>query len=130
MKNELKNILKTPLMGKVYVLDNYLDSVSILPNKRIQRLVVEPMLHQVGILHQQAIRELMGLDYYKRMNDKIIEIQAAAFRVYQKKGWTLKVASVIDAYCDKIIEDLNARKFSNSAKSIKSKDEDSSINVL
>ena len=130
MKNELKNILKTPLMGKVYVLDNYLDSVSILPNKRIQRLVVEPMLHQVGILHQQAIRELMGLDYYKRMNDTIIEIQAAAFRVYQKKGWTLKVASVIDAYCDKIIEDLNARKFSNSAKSIKSKDEDSSINVL
>ena len=130
MKNELKNILKTPLMGKVYALDNYLYSVSILPNKRIQRLVVEPMLHQVGILHQQAIRELRGLDYYKRMNDTIIEIQAAAFRVYQKKGWTLKVASVIDAYCDKIIEDLNVRKFSNSAKSIKSKDEDSSINVL
>ena len=130
MKNELKNILKTPLMGKVYALDNYLYSVSILPNKRIQRLVVEPMLHQVGILHQQAIRELRGLDYYKRMNDTIIEIQAAAFRVYQKKGWTLKVASVIDVYCDKIIEDLNTRKFSNSAKSIKSKDEDSSINVL
>lgn len=58
MTPQLKSTLKTPLIGKIYELDDYIESVSTLPPKRMQRLIVEPMMHQVGILHQQAMREL------------------------------------------------------------------------
>lgn len=61
MKNQLKNTLQTPLIGRVYALDDYLDRVSTLPPKRMQRVIVEPMMQQVSILHLQAIRELRGL---------------------------------------------------------------------
>lgn len=116
-------------MGKVYELDDYLDRVAVVPPKRMQRVVVEPMLHQVSILHQQAMRELRGLDYYKRMKDTLMEIQAAAFRVYHKKGWSLKVASVIDCMCDDIAGELHKRHYSAKANPVKSTDEGSSANL-
>ena len=129
MTPPVKHNLHTPLMSKVYELDDYLDSVSTIPPKRMQRVVVEPMLHQVSILHTQAMRELRGLDYYKRTKDTLLEIQAAAFRVYHKKGWTLKVASVIDSLCDDIAEELHKRHFAVTAKPVKSTDEGSSANL-
>ena len=126
MKNQLKSNLKTPLIGRVYALDDYVDRVSVLPSKRMQRIVVEPMMQQVSILHLQAMRELRGLDYYKRMHDTLLEVQAAAFRVYHKGGWTMKVASTIDALCDDIAEELQKCHFSPKANPVKSKDESSS----
>lgn len=119
-----RKCLHTPLIGKVYQLDDYMDRVSVLPPKRMQRTAVEPMMHLVTVLHTQAIRELRGLDYYKRAKDTLLEIQATAFRIYHKKGWTLKVASVIDSMCDEIAEELYKRK----ANPVKFTDEDSSAN--
>ena len=129
MTPQLKSTLKTPLIGKIYELDDYLDSVSTLPPKRMQRLIVEPMMHQVGTLHQQAMRELRGLDYYKRAKDTLVEIQAAAYRIYHKKGWTMRVASVIDSLCDNIAEQLHAVHFSATANPVKFKDESSRANL-
>ena len=129
MNNAVKNTLHAPLMSRVYQLDDYLDSVATLPNKRMQRIVVEPMLHQVSVLHIQAMRELRGLDYYKRAKDTLFEIQAAAFRIYHKKGWTLKVASTIDSMCDDIAEELHKRHFTATANPVKSKDEGSSADL-
>lgn len=123
-----KSTLRAPLIGKIYALDDYLDRVAILPSKRLQRVVVEPMLIQVSLLHTQAMRELRGLDYYKRIRDILLELQAAAFRVYHKKGWTMRVASTIDAMCDDIAEELQRQHFAPKANPIKSTDEDSSAN--
>ena len=53
-----KSTLRAPLIGKIYALDDYLDRVAVLPSKRMQRVVVEPMLTQVTLLHIQAMREL------------------------------------------------------------------------
>ncbi len=129
MTPQLKSTLKTPLIGKIYELDDYIENVSTLPPKRMQRLIVEPMMHQVGILHLQAMRELRGLDYYKRAKDTLVEIQAAAYRIYHKKGWTMRVASVIDSLCDDIAEQLHAVHFSATANPVKSKDESSRANL-
>ena len=125
----LKTYLCTPLMSKVQKLDDYIEKVSILPPKRMQRNIVEPLMNQVGILHTQALRELRGLDYYKRMNDLIFEIQATAYRIFHKRGWTLRVTSIIDSMCDEIAEELRNRRFAINAKSMKSKDENSSANL-
>ena len=130
MTPQLKSILKTPLIGKIYELDDYLESVSTLPPKRMQRVVVEPMLIQVSLLHTQAMRELRGLDYYKRIKDILLELQADAFRVYHKKGWTMRVASTIDAMCDDIAEELQRQHFAPKANPTKPTGEDSSAKLL
>lgn len=79
-----KSTLRAPMIGKIYALDDYLDRVAILPSKRMQRVVVEPMLIQVSLLHTQAMRELRGLDYYKRIKDILLELQAAEYKTQKR----------------------------------------------
>ena len=129
MVKTLQSAMKTPIIGKIRQLDKYIWEHQTKPPKLIQRQVVEPMIKNIGELYTYAIKELRGnvtMTNWKRFEELIIEIQSAAYRIYDLKGWNLKTSSVIDAFCDEIYKDLNKYHFANfKTNPIKSKDEDS-----
>lgn len=108
MTYDNKTTLQTPLIGKVVILNRYILDKKPLPSKTIQRVYVEPMLSLCRVLYLQAMRELRGKDYLKRAIETVSDIQSSAFLVYSLKGWSEKVAAVIDSYCDDIADQLYA----------------------
>lgn len=105
--------LKQPIINRVIELNRYLIRIGSLAYKIISRNYIDNLLKQGHILFNYAMRQLKGLDYYKRACEIVYEIQSGIYFIAALGGCKAKQASVVDVMCDEILSMLS--KMSNKA---------------
>lgn len=105
--------IKQPIINRVIELNRYLIRVGSLAYKIISRNYIDNLLKQGYILFNYAMRQLKGLDYYKRACDLVYEIQSGIYFIAALGGCKTKQAAVVDVMCDDILSMLS--KINNKA---------------
>lgn len=107
MNSRTYTALKTPVIGRVVMLNRYMINYGKKAYKLIQHNYIDSILKEGVLLFKHCYRQLLGLNYTKRVLETAYEIQAQAYFISSIGGWPAKVSAVIDEYCENIIQDIS-----------------------
>ena len=107
MNNRTRAALKTPVIGRVVTLNNYMITHGKRAYKIVQHNYIDTILKEGALLFKHCYRHLQGLDYRKRIIESAYDIQAQAYFIASLGGWSPKVAAVIDESCEEVISQVS-----------------------
>lgn len=113
MNSRTKLALKTPIIGRVVIMNKYMITHSLRAYKIVKHNYIDSLLSQGNLLFKYAYRQLQGMDYYKRIIELVYEIQAQAYFIASLGGWEAKVAATIDSDCESIIYQISRQRNQN-----------------
>lgn len=117
MDRSRREHLNTPIIQDVISLNNILIGINTKAFKVIGRNYLDSILKQGALLFNYAMRQLRGLDYYKRAVELTCEIQYSIYFISSIGGCNIQKASEVDVICDKILSALSKIKSVRNEKS-------------
>ena len=109
--------LDAPIIQDVIRLNNCLIEINSKAYKVISRTYIDPMLKQGALLFSYAMRQVRGMDYYKRATELTYELQFGIYLIVALGGCSKEKVSVIDVLCVNILSSLARIKNVRSEKS-------------
>lgn len=103
-----KDILTSPIIGRVVALNQYMMAHGSRAFKKIQHHYISKMWQQGATLFLYARRQLLGKEYAKRTVELCEEIEAMAYLVASMGGWPPEVAGNINVITEDIISQVIA----------------------